>query len=92
MVDYFHTTECRMRFIANLLDDPAADDCGISDNCAGAPTAHRPSMELTAEAEKFLRKRPIELVGRKMCLDGESGARKKIPADEQIADGRILAM
>ncbi len=35
MVDYFHTTGCRMRFIANLLDDPAADDCGICDNCTG---------------------------------------------------------
>ena len=92
MGDYFHTTECRMRFIANLLDDPAADDCGICDNCTGAPTSHRPSMELTAEAEKFLRKRPIEFVGRKMYIDGESGARKKIPADEQIDDGRILAM
>ena len=36
MVDYFHTHACRMRFIADLLDDPAAGDCGICDNCTGA--------------------------------------------------------
>jgi ATP-dependent DNA helicase RecQ len=92
MVDYFHTTACRMRFIANLLDDPAADDCGICDNCTGATSARHPSIELTAEAEKFLRTRPIELSAKKMYLDPDAGSRRKIPPDELIEDGRILSM
>jgi ATP-dependent DNA helicase RecQ len=92
MVDYFHTTDCRMKFIANLLDDPAADDCGICDNCTGAPPARQPSVELTAAAERFLRTRPIELTPKKMYLDLDSGSRKKIPPDELIGDGRILSM
>jgi ATP-dependent DNA helicase RecQ len=92
MVDYFHTTACRMRFIANLLDDPAADDCGICDNCTGSTMARAPSVELTAAAERFLLSRPIEINPKKMYLDADSGGRKKIPADEQLVDGRALAM
>ena len=92
MVDYFHTTECRMRFIANLLDDPASDDCGICDNCAGNADVRSPSVELTAAAERFLLSRPIEVTPRKMYLDGDTGGRKKIPAAELIEGGRALAM
>jgi ATP-dependent DNA helicase RecQ len=92
MIDYFHTTGCRMRFIANLLDDPASDDCGICDNCTGQTSITHPSVELVAAAEQFLRKRPIELVSRKMYIDTDSGGRKRIPTDEMIEDGRILSM
>jgi ATP-dependent DNA helicase RecQ len=95
MVDYFHSTDCRMRFIANLLDDPAADDCGICDNCTGtgtetASTGPR-SIELVAAAEQFLRNRPIELPAKKMYLDEATGGRKRIPAGELIDDGRVLS-
>ncbi len=92
MVDYFHTTGCRMRFIANLLDDPAADDCGICDNCTGDTDVRQPSVELAAAAERFLLTRPIEVSPKKMYLDADTGGRKKIPAAEQLADGRALAM
>jgi ATP-dependent DNA helicase RecQ len=92
MVDYFHTTECRMRFIANLLDDPASDDCGICDNCTSDADGHMPSVELTAAAERFLLSRPIEVTPKKMYLDADTGGRKKIPVTELIEDGRALAM
>src|SRR4029079_19171507 len=61
MVDYLHTTGCRMRFIANLLDDPTDDDCEICDNCADEPDVRALPIELIAEAERFLRKRLIPL-------------------------------
>ncbi|MGB0114543.1 MAG: DEAD/DEAH box helicase [Ilumatobacteraceae bacterium] len=92
MVDYFHTTECRMRYIANLLDDPVADDCGICDNCTGDLAVRPPSLELVAEAERFLRSRPIEFTPRKMYTDVDTGRRVKIPVGEQIEDGRSLSM
>lgn len=104
MVDYFHTTDCRMKFIANLLDDPAADDCGICDNCTGTGTAagngvdQAPgaegalSIELVAAAEAFLRNRPIELTAKKMYLDEATGGRKRIPVGELVDDGRVLSM
>jgi ATP-dependent DNA helicase RecQ len=92
MVDYFHTTGCRMRYIANLLDDPVSDDCGICDNCAGITDVRLPSVDLTATAERFLRTRPIEINPKKMYSDANTGGRKKIPAGELIEDGRALAM
>ena len=92
MVDYFHTTGCRMRYIANLLDDPAADDCGICDNCTGDTDVRLPGVELTAAAERFLLTRPIEINPKKMYLGGDTGGRKKIPAGELSEDGRALAM
>ena len=92
MVDYFHTAGCRMKFIANLLDDPAADDCGICDNCTGDTDVPQPSVEVVAAAERFLLTRPIEINPKKMYLDADTGGRKKIPTEEQLADGRALAM
>jgi ATP-dependent DNA helicase RecQ len=93
MVDYLHTTGCRMKFIANLLDDPAADDCGICDNCTGAAAdAPAPPLELVAAAEQFLRTRPIEITAKKMYLDESTGGRKRIPAGELVGDGRALSV
>ena len=93
MVDYFHTTDCRMKFVANLLDDPVADDCGICDNCTGdAAGSAPPSVELTAAAEQFLRTRPIGFTPKKMYLDDETGGRKRIPAEELVEEGRVLSM
>src|SRR5690606_14463066 len=77
MVDYFHTSDCRMRFIAGLLDDPWADDCGICDNCTGTSDARDLPVELVAEAQQFLRKRPIPLVPKKMFFDADKGSRRK---------------
>ncbi len=96
MVDYFHTTGCRMKYIANLLDDPVADDCGICDNCTGTgaetTTAQELSVELIAAAERFLRTRPIEFGAKKMYLDLETGGRKRIPAGELSENGRVVSL
>jgi ATP-dependent DNA helicase RecQ len=92
MVDYLHTTGCRMKFIANLLDDPVADDCGICDNCTGSAVAPAPPLELVAAAEQFLRTRPIEITAKKMYLDESTGGRKRIPAGELVGDGRALSV
>ncbi len=92
MIDYFDTDTCRMRFIANLLDDPSAADCGICDNCTGIGSGRELPVELVAEAEAFLRNRPIALATRKMYLDPERGSRRKIPDDEQVAEGRVLSI
>ena len=92
MLDYFHTTTCRMRYVAELLDDPWAGDCGICDNCTGGATVPDPSLELVAEAERFLRKRPIVVNARKQAYDPETGSRRNIPNEERAEDGRVLAI
>jgi len=92
MLDYFHTTGCRMRHIADLLDDPDASDCGICDNCTGRTGTIDLPTELVAEAERFLRKRPIELTTKKQVYDPERGSRRNFPTDERAEDGRVLAI
>jgi ATP-dependent DNA helicase RecQ len=81
-----------MRFLANLLDDPAVEPCGICDNCRGASDHRELEVELIAAAERFLRERPIEIGGKKMYFDDTTGSRRKIPPAEQIEPGRALAI
>ena len=93
MEEYFDTTECRMRYIATLLDDASAGRCGVCDNCVGTGAAVIDlPVELVAEAERFLLSRTIELVPRKMYFDAAVGSRRKIPPDEVVAVGRVLAV
>lgn len=92
MRDYLGTSECRMRFLANLLDDPADHPCGICDNCTGNQEAPALPRELVARAERFLSKRPITLTPRKMALDPDTGAQRRIPPGELVDEGRVLAV
>ena len=92
MVDYYATTDCRMRFLTTLLDDPAPQPCGICDNCTGVSAALDLPVELVAAAEDFLRKQPISLTPRKQCYDRDTGKTTRIPADEQLEEGRVLAL
>ncbi len=92
MRDYFTSTGCRMSFLANLLDDPSLDPCGICDNCTGTSAARDLPVELIAEAEQFLQKRPIEIRAKKQQYDEASGARRGIPAAEHLQAGRALSV
>jgi ATP-dependent DNA helicase RecQ len=92
MRDYFATTDCRMQYVARLLDDPAPERCGVCDNCSGQPMAIALDVELVAEAERFLRDRPIVIEPRKMRFEGATGGRKKIPDGERIEEGRALSV
>jgi ATP-dependent DNA helicase RecQ len=92
MVDYFHTKDCRMRFIANLLDDPSTDPCGICDNCTGESSERKLPVRLVAEAERFLANRPIVLNTKKLAFDVETNSRRRIPDKERIEQGRVLSI
>ncbi len=92
MTEYLATSDCRMRFLANLLDDPSSEPCGVCDNCTGQSSQRSLPVELVAAGERFLRTRPIEIVGRKQCFDGALGARTSIPAGERVEPGRALAL
>jgi ATP-dependent DNA helicase RecQ len=92
MVDYFTTTDCRMLFLARLLDDEATDRCGICDNCVDEPAVVVLPADVVAAAEAFLRRRPLEISPRKQCFDDSTGKRTTIPVDEQLETGRALAI
>ncbi|HUF99440.1 MAG TPA: RecQ family ATP-dependent DNA helicase [Ilumatobacter sp.] len=92
MTDYLTSTNCRMQFLAGLLDDPHAAACGICDNCTGVNAAVELAVEAVAEAEVFLRKRPLIIKPRKRCYDFVADKGTAIPAGEQSEEGRALAI
>jgi ATP-dependent DNA helicase RecQ len=81
MFDYADTSGCRMRFLTDLLDDDMAGGCGICDNCRGEMLQPSTSPTLIADAEAFLRNRPLMIEPRK----------QSIPISERNQQGRTLA-
>ncbi len=81
MFDYAETSGCRMRFLTDLLDDDMAGGCGICDNCRGEYLLPSTSSTLIADAENFLRNRPLMIEPRK----------QGIPMNERNQQGRTLA-
>lgn len=81
MFDYADTSGCRMRFLTDLLDDDMAGGCGICDNCRGEMLQPSTSSTLIADAEAFLRNRPLMIEPRK----------QSIPISERNQQGRTLA-
>jgi ATP-dependent DNA helicase RecQ len=92
MRDYFESTECRMRYLANLLDDDDRQPCGICDNCTGKTRARQLPVGLIAEAEQFLLQRPIEIASKKQRLDATTGSRRKIADELRLEEGRALSV
>ncbi|HEX2903866.1 MAG TPA: RecQ family ATP-dependent DNA helicase [Jatrophihabitans sp.] len=95
MLDYQATTRCRLRYLREQLDDPAAADCGRCDNCTGArPDASVDSAALSAARDRLSRPGvPVE--ARKLWPTGlvalgieRSG---RIPTDRQPSPGRAVA-
>lgn len=81
MFDYAETSGCRMRFLTDLLDDEMTGGCGICDNCRGELLQPSTSTTLIADAESFLRNRPLMIEPRK----------QGIPMGERNQQGRTLA-
>src|SRR3954451_16157079 len=66
MLAYAASGSCRMRFLREQLDDPAAEDCGRCDNCGGLTLPGPVSGSAVAEAGQRLRRPGVTLSPRKM--------------------------
>jgi ATP-dependent DNA helicase RecQ len=66
MLAYLTTTECRMRYLREQLDDPEAFDCGRCDNCGGFALATEISAAAVEEAEARLARPGVVVEPRKM--------------------------
>ena len=95
MVEYEHTTACRMEFLQRSLDDETAAPCGRCDNCAGAwyPTSIEPAA--TASASAALDKVGVVLDPRVQWPTGADRlgvpVKGRISAGERMLEGRALA-
>jgi ATP-dependent DNA helicase RecQ len=98
MLAYQREAGCRMRFLAEALDDPAARsqaDCGRCDRCAGPWYPATVPDEARQAATARLRKVGVEIPARAQWPTGMDRlgvpVKGKIPADEQVSTGRALA-
>ena len=66
MLGYLRTTECRMRYLREQLDDPDAADCGRCDNCGGLTLSAAVSETAVAEAGQRLSRPGVVLEPRRM--------------------------
>ncbi|WP_130841568.1 RecQ family ATP-dependent DNA helicase [Corynebacterium neomassiliense] len=91
MLRYEAGTMCRMRFLAEALDDPTAHDCGRCDVCAGVWWDATVSEDAESGARKVLSTLGVPVEPRTRWPGGmeKVGVPLKgvVPADEQVAAG-----
>ena len=87
MLDYIATSECRLVFLRNQLDDPGATPCGRCDNCAGSAWSTEVDGAASAAAEERLARPGVEVAARKQWPSGmkELG----VPVSGRIAAGEL---
>lgn len=84
--EYFATTQCRMRFIVNHLNDVDSTECGVCDNCTGVKlNAEFSPMEL-ADAQNYLRHGYLKIEPRRKNWDN-----RNIAVAELLMEGKALS-
>jgi ATP-dependent DNA helicase RecQ len=95
MRSYVGTTECRMRYLREQLDDPAATDCGRCDNCGGLTLGHALPAEVLASARTALARPGVPIEPRRIWPTAMPAlgidVRGKIAAGELAETGRAVA-
>lgn len=91
MKQYVETRECRMRFLAEALDDASASDCGKCDNCT-SKRAPAPNQDKVLEAIRFLKRDTQVLSPKKYFPAGTKAESKAIPSEELVCEGAALSV
>ncbi|MEJ6549080.1 RecQ family ATP-dependent DNA helicase [Corynebacterium sp. USCH3] len=95
MLEYEAGHRCRMRFLAETLDDPHARDCGRCDVCAGQWWDADVTDDRTSGARRILSGIgvPVETRGQWPSGMATIGVplKGRIPVDERVAEGRVVA-
>ena len=90
---FLDTDRCLMEFIAQELDDPHAEPCGVCANCAGSLVETSPADDLVREASEFLRRTDLPIHPRKRWPSIPSREIKgNIPEEELCETGRALSV
>ena len=93
--DYVDTPGCKMRFLAEALDDPQPVDCGRCASCLGRPLLAADLDHATAtRAARFLRQSEFPLKPKVQVAAGAFatyGFRGNLPPDLRAETGRVLA-
>ncbi len=95
MLEYEDTSQCRLEFLRQALDDPGAEPCGRCDNCGDLALDSAVDEAVLAQARERLARPGVTVEPRKMwptamrSLGVERSGR--IPADELAEPGRAVA-
>jgi ATP-dependent DNA helicase RecQ len=94
MLSYLRTPGCRMEYLREQLDDPAAQPCGRCDNCTGHPWPAEVSAEGAELARARLLRPGLDISPRRMWPPGMKrlgvDVAGKIPAELSADTGRAL--
>jgi ATP-dependent DNA helicase RecQ len=94
MLTYAGTSDCRMLFLRNALDDVEAAVCGRCDNCAGPAFDGEVSEAALASAAAFLNRPGITVEPRRQWPTGLAAIgvdlSGRVPPGEQAASGRAI--
>lgn len=93
MDEFTHTSQCYMKYIANILDDPDASECGHCTNCLKRDLFSRKvSMQKIADVQRFVREDFHVIDPRKQWPAGVRVQDKnKILPEYQCETGRVLS-
>ncbi|GAA2017498.1 MULTISPECIES: RecQ family ATP-dependent DNA helicase [Nocardioides] len=93
MLDYLDTDRCRMWFLRDQLDDPAAEPCGRCDNCGGLTLSSAVSQAAVEEAQQRLARPGVPIAPRKMWPVGMDrlGVELKGKIAAAAEEGRAVA-
>ncbi|WP_372730043.1 RecQ family ATP-dependent DNA helicase [Nocardioides sp.] len=93
MLDYLATDRCRMWFLRDQLDDPAATECGRCDNCGGLGLSSDVSEAALAEAGARLSRPGVVVEPRKMWPTALAnlGVELKGKITDTAEEGRAVA-
>ncbi|WP_322098012.1 RecQ family ATP-dependent DNA helicase [Nakamurella alba] len=94
MLSYQRTDGCRMRFLREQLDDPAAADCGRCDNCGGLSLTANVSEQDVDAARALLEVPGVQVAPRAMWPTAMKSIgvalTGKIPDGERAEPGRAI--
>ncbi len=93
MLAYLDTDRCRLQFLREQLDDPAAEPCGRCDTCGGLDLPTTLSDQAVAEAGARLARPGVAVAPRKMWPSGlgAHGIDLKGRIAEPAEEGRAVA-
>jgi ATP-dependent DNA helicase RecQ len=88
---YATTSGCRLRFLREALDDPAASDCGRCDNCTGLALDTATDAARVTAAQHHLRGAVVRIEPRKQWPRGLDARKGRIGPELRPEEGRALA-
>jgi len=93
MLAYLETTQCRMKYLRDQLDDPGAEPCGRCDNCGGLMLSAEVSQTAVQEAGERLSRPGVPVPPRRMWPSAlpTLGIQLKGKIADGADEGRVVA-